>query len=193
MRPTRQLWELGCSRCLPQPSRSCSPIPDARRDGTAWHLDTGSPVPILSRPGSNASNAVGRTNAGQNGPSNRRDDNRYRSHDARAVPTFAYGRSRTSDCNGSAVGITVDHTRSRPGSTGGSTTIPLECPVAGRHQFDQATVLATDGWFREELDIGPTPTLTVDARALERFTSAPEEIPSPWFRGNTLPATPGQG
>ncbi|TYT60493.1 DUF58 domain-containing protein [Natrialba swarupiae] len=52
-----------------------------------------------------------------------------------------------------------------PGSTGGSTTIPLECPVAGRHQFDQATVLATDGWFREELDIGPTPTLTVDARA----------------------------
>ncbi|RQG96012.1 DUF58 domain-containing protein [Natrarchaeobius chitinivorans] len=51
-----------------------------------------------------------------------------------------------------------------PESTAGSKTIRFECPVAGRHQFDRATVTATDGWFRETLDVGPAPTITVDAR-----------------------------
>lgn len=40
--------------------------------------------------------------------------------------------------------------------------IDVSWPVTGRHQFEPATVTATDGYFRETVTVGDPPTVTVE-------------------------------
>lgn len=51
-----------------------------------------------------------------------------------------------------------------PDETRASKTVSAEWPVAGVHDFAQATVVATDGFFTETIRAGPTPKVTVGAR-----------------------------
>lgn len=52
-----------------------------------------------------------------------------------------------------------------PDETRASKTVSVEWPVAGVHDLAQATVVVTDGFFTETLQAGPTPSVTVGARA----------------------------
>lgn len=51
-----------------------------------------------------------------------------------------------------------------PDGTGGSKTVDVTWPVAGTHEFSQATIVATDGYFTEVITAGTTPTVTVGVR-----------------------------
>ncbi|WP_440771928.1 DUF58 domain-containing protein [Natronorubrum sp. DTA28] len=52
-----------------------------------------------------------------------------------------------------------------PNEVEASKTVSAEWPIAGRHDFDRATVVATDGLFTETIGAGPTPSVTVGAQA----------------------------
>ncbi|WP_276253013.1 DUF58 domain-containing protein [Halomontanus rarus] len=41
-------------------------------------------------------------------------------------------------------------------------TADVTWPTTGRHRFDEARMTVTDGWFRETLTVGETPTVTVE-------------------------------
>lgn len=47
-----------------------------------------------------------------------------------------------------------------------TTTIDLEWPISGNHQFDQATVTAEDGLFIETFESGTTPNVTVEPKGI---------------------------
>lgn len=51
-----------------------------------------------------------------------------------------------------------------PGTTTATVTVDARWPIAGRHTFDRATLVATDGLFREHVPVGATPTVTVEPR-----------------------------
>ncbi|WP_326544631.1 DUF58 domain-containing protein [Halopiger djelfimassiliensis] len=51
-----------------------------------------------------------------------------------------------------------------PGTPNAERTVPVTCHVTGRHTFDPARLTATDGWFRETLPVGPTPTMLIEPR-----------------------------
>lgn len=65
-----------------------------------------------------------------------------------------------------------------PDETRASKTVSAGWPVAGVHDFAQATVVATDGFFTETIRAGPTPEVTVSPRAarLPDIESAIERI-----------------
>ncbi|WP_246999223.1 DUF58 domain-containing protein [Halosolutus gelatinilyticus] len=51
-----------------------------------------------------------------------------------------------------------------PGESTARTTATVEWPVAGRHAFAPARLTATDGLFESAIDVGSTPTVTVEPR-----------------------------
>jgi len=55
------------------------------------------------------------------------------------------------------------------GSEGIETTVKLSWPVAGRHQFDKATVTLTDGLFSQSVPMGEQPTMTVEQRGPDQL------------------------
>ncbi|THE65054.1 DUF58 domain-containing protein [Salinadaptatus halalkaliphilus] len=54
-----------------------------------------------------------------------------------------------------------------PGDCERATTEPLRWPVSGRHEFEPATVTATDGGLRETITAGSRPAVTVEPRGDE--------------------------
>jgi uncharacterized protein (DUF58 family) len=50
------------------------------------------------------------------------------------------------------------------GETDAEETVDVRWPVAGRHQFGQATLSATDGLFEGTVPVGTAPTVTVEPR-----------------------------
>ncbi|TYL37862.1 DUF58 domain-containing protein [Natronococcus pandeyae] len=52
-----------------------------------------------------------------------------------------------------------------PNETTAQQTTTVSWPVAGRHQFEQATLTATDGLFETTVPVGSTPGITVEPRS----------------------------
>ncbi|WP_339104249.1 DUF58 domain-containing protein [Haloterrigena salinisoli] len=51
-----------------------------------------------------------------------------------------------------------------PSTSATTSAVDVAWPVAGRHRFDEPTVTATDGFFRETVSLGTAPAVTVEPR-----------------------------